>query len=402
MKESKKQKGKNEKATKKNAAPPKIQKDDNHVAYQNKDITSKALAEAFKGKTFRVYGLNLPEIRAVLPTNIPTVTVKELRLDNLFELADGTAAIVDYESDYKKADKIKYLNYLTGIANRYQAEKRDCPQLHMVVIYTGDITRKQVSAEYNVGAVKMTLEPAFLSELDSDRIFRQLESKVEKNELLEDEDLMKFIIMPLSYRKKEEKEEKIRETVTLATHIQDRRQQLFTLAGILAFTDKLIDEETADRIRRMIEMTKVARIFEEEKLQALAKAEEETKMALAKVEEEKEIALAKAEEKTKMALAKVEEEKEIALAKAEEEIKMALAKAEEEKETALAKVEEEKETALAKAEEENKLNLAREKKECVLKMIRKSYPSEEIASIVSGFTLDEIDAIRREISAQQV
>ena len=402
MKETETQKAKKQNTAAKEETKKETHQDDHPIAYQNKDITSKVLAEAFKGKTFRVYGLNLPKIRAVLPTNIPAVTVKELRLDNLFELADGTAAIVDYESDYKKADKIKYLNYLTGIANRYQAEKRDCPQLHMVVIYTGDITRKQVSAEYNVGAVKMTLEPAFLSELDSDRIFRQLESKVEKNELLEDEDLMKFIIMPLSYRKKEEKEEKIRETVTLATHIQDRRQQLFTLAGILAFTDKLIDEETADRIRRMIEMTKVARIFEEEKLQALAKAEEETKMALAKVEEEKEIALAKAEEKTKMALAKVEEEKEIALAKAEEEIKMALAKAEEEKETALAKVEEEKETALAKAEEENKLNLAREKKECVLKMIRKSYPSEEIASIVSGFTLDEIDAIRREISAQQV
>ncbi|HBA51018.1 MAG TPA: hypothetical protein DCZ91_25110, partial [Lachnospiraceae bacterium] len=201
------------------------------MAYQNKDITSKVLAEAFKGKSFRVYGLDLPEIRVVLPTNIPAVRVNELRLDNLFELADGTAAIVDYESDYKKEDKIKYLNYLTGIANRYLDEKRDCPRLRMIVIYTGDIKRKQVSPEYDIGAVKVTLEPAFLSELDSDRIFRQLKHKVEKKELLEDEDLMKLIIMPLSYRKKDEKEEKIRETVKLATQIQDRSQQLFTLAG---------------------------------------------------------------------------------------------------------------------------------------------------------------------------
>lgn len=41
------------------------------IAYQNKDITSKVLAENFKGKTFRVYGLDLPEIRGVHPTNIP-------------------------------------------------------------------------------------------------------------------------------------------------------------------------------------------------------------------------------------------------------------------------------------------------------------------------------------------
>jgi hypothetical protein len=30
------------------------------IAYQNKDITIKVLAENFKGKPFRVYGLDLP------------------------------------------------------------------------------------------------------------------------------------------------------------------------------------------------------------------------------------------------------------------------------------------------------------------------------------------------------
>ncbi|EOS42492.1 hypothetical protein C810_04354 [Lachnospiraceae bacterium A2] len=81
------------------------------IAYQNKDITSKLLAENLKGKSFRVYGLDLPEIRHVLPTNIPTVKANELRLDNIFELADGTAAIVDYESAYSEGDKVKYSNF---------------------------------------------------------------------------------------------------------------------------------------------------------------------------------------------------------------------------------------------------------------------------------------------------
>lgn len=75
------------------------------IAYQNKDITSKLLAENFKGKTFRVYGINLPQIKQVLPTNIPAIKANELRIDNLFELEDNSAAIVDYESDYKKSQK---------------------------------------------------------------------------------------------------------------------------------------------------------------------------------------------------------------------------------------------------------------------------------------------------------
>ena len=109
------------------------------ISYQNKDITSKFLAEHLKGKTFRVYGLDLPEITDVKPTNLPTIRANELRMDNLFELADGTVAVVDYESAYDSADKVKYLNYLTGIANRYQTEGEPCPTLRMVVIYTGDI-----------------------------------------------------------------------------------------------------------------------------------------------------------------------------------------------------------------------------------------------------------------------
>lgn len=199
---------------------------DIEIAYQNKDITSKVLAEHFKGKTFSVYGLDLPEIRQVLPTNLPAVKANELRLDNLFELADGTVAIVDYESDYEEADKVKYLNYLTGIANRYLQEKKECPILRMIVIYTGDITRKQVTAEYNIGALKLMVEPAFLSELPSEEIYQHLKRKVEQNERLEDEELMEFIILPLSYRKKEEKQEKIRQAVGLAVQIKDRNQQL--------------------------------------------------------------------------------------------------------------------------------------------------------------------------------
>ena len=69
---------------------------------------------------------------------------------------------------------------------------------------------------------------------------------------------------------------KIREVVEIAARIQDRDQQLFTLAGLLAFTDKLIDSETADKIRSVMEMTQVAMIFEKEKQQAVKEAVAQT------------------------------------------------------------------------------------------------------------------------------
>ena len=297
------------------------------IAYQNKDITSKVLAENFKGKTFRVYGLDLPEIREVKPTNIPAVKANELRLDNLFELEDKTVAIADYESKYDQADKVKYLNYLAGIASRYQKEKEECPRLRMIVIYTGDIRKEQVSIEYDIGAIKMNIEPAFLSEMDGGTILQHLKEKVDRNELLTDEELMEMIILPLSYREKQEKEKRIYETVNLAVRMQDRGQQVFALAGILAFTDKIIDRETANKIRRAIEMTQVAMIFEEEKQQALTT---------------------------------------------------------------------EKKKAADSVKAERKKN-ADFKQQTVMKMIEKGYSTEEIVSLVSGYSENKIDSLRKKM-----
>ena len=59
------------------------------IMYQNKDVTMKSLADIFKGKSFAAYGIDVPEIVDVRPTNLPSVAANELRLDNLFLLKAG-------------------------------------------------------------------------------------------------------------------------------------------------------------------------------------------------------------------------------------------------------------------------------------------------------------------------
>lgn len=108
------------------------------IAYQNKDIASKVFAEQLKGKSLNVYGVETGKIQAVLPTNLPSIRVNELRLDNLLELEDGTVALVDYESEYKRENKVKYLNYLTGIVNRYEREDGSCKGDHRAGVFIGN------------------------------------------------------------------------------------------------------------------------------------------------------------------------------------------------------------------------------------------------------------------------
>lgn len=85
------------------------------IAYQNKDILFKILGQTYKEKSFAAYGIDLPRIRALLPTDLPKISANEKSVDNLFLLEDGTYAIVDYESVYKRINKIKYLNYIARV-----------------------------------------------------------------------------------------------------------------------------------------------------------------------------------------------------------------------------------------------------------------------------------------------
>lgn len=82
------------------------------------------------------------------------------------------------------------------------------------------------------------------------------------------------------FQTKEAKIKKAAEMAGLAEQMQDREQQMFVMAGLLAFTDKIIDLETANKIKEKISMNKVEwlirqeerREWEEEKKQALAQA----------------------------------------------------------------------------------------------------------------------------------
>ena len=93
------------------------------IAYQNKDIEFKLMSETYKEKSFEAYGLKLPKIKEVLPTNLPAVSANEMRIDNLFLLEDDTVAIVDYESEDKTSNRVKYINYIGRIMQRYDSHK---------------------------------------------------------------------------------------------------------------------------------------------------------------------------------------------------------------------------------------------------------------------------------------
>ncbi|MGN0941118.1 MAG: hypothetical protein ACI4OA_05395 [Selenomonadaceae bacterium] len=242
---------------------------DTDIAYQNKDIFSKWMGETLKGKSFEAYGLDLPKIVRVEPTNLPTVEAYELRIDNLFMLEDGSWAIVDYESCYTKEDKVKYANYLVGVMKRCLIENGEFPRLRMIVIYTADIERGMTDDDVNMDSLGLHIYTSFLSELSGDEIYNTIDYKLKTGEPLSDKDCMQLMIFPLTYKARKMKQEAITKAIDLADRLQDDKMLTMILSGLLVFCDKVIDDESSMKIKERIRMTKVGRLFEEEKREAV-------------------------------------------------------------------------------------------------------------------------------------
>ena len=234
------------------------------IAWQNKDILMKVLAQTYKGKGFSAYGLNLAPVEQVLPTDFPAILASNLSTDRLFLLEDGSYAMIDYESEYKKLNKIKYLNHIARVMNRYYKEGEDF-HLRMIVIYTGDV--KSAEAELETDCITIRTEQAFLSHIDGDAEYQTIRAKIDAGKALTDDDLMKLVILPLTAPGKEEKNRLVEDIIQTAEQVKDDAQKSFILSGTLVATDKFIDKAFAEKIWRMLTMTKIGQIFERESVE---------------------------------------------------------------------------------------------------------------------------------------
>jgi hypothetical protein len=246
----------------------------NAIARNNKDLISKILADTFGEKSFEVYGIHLPPIVQCLPTEFPDVQVTDRVSDRLFLLQDGSYALVDFESQYLLMNKVKYLRYITRVLDHYLRDTRDF-HLRFIVLYMGNV--RSARPDYSTDCLTIRTEQAFLSHIDGDREFEKIRTKLDKGESLTDEDLMKLIILPLTYNKRETQISMIDKAVDSAIRIKDEEKRSFVLAGLCIATDKFIRDDQINRIGGILRMTKVGQYLQEEyeKIERRLKEKEE-------------------------------------------------------------------------------------------------------------------------------
>lgn len=70
--------------------------------------------------------------------------------------------------------------------------------------------------------------------------------------------------------------------VELAEQVKDNEQQIFILSGVIVASDKFINREYMEQIRRRINMTQLGQMYEKEKIEYANKKSRELTLEMAK------------------------------------------------------------------------------------------------------------------------
>ncbi len=106
-----------------------------------------------------------------------------------------------------------------------------------------------------------------MSHIDGEAAFDEIQGKLQSGIPLADDDLMRLVILPLTVPGSEGKQEMLEKVVDLAEQITDEEQRIFTLSGVIVASDKFINREYLDQIRRRISMTQLGQLYEKEKIE---------------------------------------------------------------------------------------------------------------------------------------
>ena len=173
---------------------------DTAITYQNKDLVSKLFGDRMKGKSLSLLGLGTDlKVKDVRPTNIPVVQARELRMDNLFELEDGSVAVLDYESEYRKTNFTKYGRYVMDVAARYLKEGEE-PDIRLMVLYTADIEKSETVFERTACSIRT--EAAYLAGAPSREWMEHARGCIASGSV-PDEVLMHLVLLPLTCKGEE-------------------------------------------------------------------------------------------------------------------------------------------------------------------------------------------------------
>lgn len=130
------------------------------IAPQSRDIVFRHLATLLVGRSLRPLGINALPAIAVLPTDLPDVSVRARVVDCLLAQPDGSQLHLEFQSTFDQGDLARFLVYDAHLYERHGSPIRT------VVTYTGGV--REAPSSLNAGCLRYQVANLYLSMFDGD------------------------------------------------------------------------------------------------------------------------------------------------------------------------------------------------------------------------------------------
>lgn len=227
------------------------------ITGHNNDIMMKCMAEYFKNKTLAFFGLKTARIVDLAPTALPAIEARETRTDLIFLMADETLLHMEFQTTASMEDLKRFLLYDARLIRRQERPR----SINTVVIYSGDI--QKAPEILDGGSIFYRATNVYMKDYDGDAEYNRIHRKVTAGEPLDDEDLMKMVFLPLM-RSSEKIKVRAIQALELAKQLQNARQRIFAMSGIIVVTDKHLTEDYKKRLLEVLKMTQIEQWIREE------------------------------------------------------------------------------------------------------------------------------------------
>jgi predicted transposase/invertase (TIGR01784 family) len=224
------------------------------ITRHNNDVIMKAMAETFKDKTLRLFGLNTAKIIGLIPAVLPVLEVKENRTDYIFLLEDNTLLHLEFQTTVNLENLKRFLLYDARLINK------DNRNVNTAVVYSGRI--EIAPEQLKLGSIVYQVINVYMKDYDGDAEYNRLHDKILKHEVLDEEDILKLIFLPLMKSKHTEEEMAIR-AAELAKEVEGEIKT-FIIGAIIAVTDRFMSEDYKKKLLEVLRMTQIERWIREE------------------------------------------------------------------------------------------------------------------------------------------
>ena len=140
----------------------------------------------------------------------------------------------------------------------YEEKKKP---VYTAIIYGAGIDDSPTGLDH--GSLQYTVHPVYMGRYDGDKIYGELQEKINQSGTLNPIDKLNLIFLPLM-KNSVDKSQRAIDAIEIAQKVTDKKEQLFLIGCLIGISDKFIDDAYVQKMMEVMKMTRVLqRLYKE-------------------------------------------------------------------------------------------------------------------------------------------